>query len=241
MSVPVLAIPEFKVKLFSLPKPVKARPYLVGEEKILLLAQESGDPKDVKAAVKAILTACTFGQVNIGKLPSFDVEWLYLSLRAKSVNNIVTLKYRCRNVPEGTEKECGASVDVEVNLDKLEMKTHPEHTNKIWLNEDVGIILNYPTKEILDEIESVKGVFGTALLARCMESIFTKAGEVTEVKDADPAEIEKFINSLSIAQFKKVQQFFDTMPHLDFEVDFKCAKCKYEQKVLLQGLMDFFV
>ena len=241
MSVPVLAIPEFKVKLFSLPKPVRTRPYLVGEEKIMLLAQESGDPKDIKAAVKTILEACTFGQVNIGKLPSFDFEWLYLQLRAKSVNNIVTLKYRCRNIPEGSEKECGASVDVEVNLDKLELKTSPDHSNKIWLNEDVGIILNYPTKEILDEVESVKGVFGTNLLVRCLDSIFTKSGDVTEAKDADPAEIEKFINSISIAQFKKIQHFFDTMPHLDFEVDFKCSKCQYAQKVMLQGLMDFFV
>ncbi len=247
MSLPVLIVPEYKVKLYSLPKAITVRPYLVGEEKILLMAQQGDDPKEVQSAVEQILTRCTLGKVDIKKLPSFDLEYLYLQLRAKSVNNIVVVSYRCRNTVtkkvEGkdVEDECGETVPVEIDLDSIQIKMTEGHTNKIWLNDEVGVVLSWPTKEVLDKVRAQGGVFGIDLLQQCLVTIFTKTGETHEVQDVDPVEVEKFIGSLNVAQFAKIQNFFDTMPKLVQEVQFKCPKCKYEQKILLSGLMDFFV
>jgi T4 bacteriophage base plate protein len=239
MSLPVLAIPEYDIKLYSIPKPVSVRPYLVGEEKILMLAQAGEDPKEIQKAVEQILRTCTFGKVNIGKLPSFDLEYLYLQLRAKSVNNIVELRYRCRNDVEG--KECGQGVPIAVDLNTIDITEIEGHTNKIWLNEDIGIQLRWPTKSILDTLKANNGVFEVDLVIKCLETIFTKDGTVYEMADAEPAEIQKFVDEMSIPQFAKIQHFFDTMPRILKEVPFKCPKCGYEQNIVLSGLMDFFV
>jgi len=241
MSIPTLTIPEYTVKLYSLPKPVKIRPYLVGEEKILMLAQQGEDPKEIRNAVEQILRICTFEKVDISKLPSFDLEYLYLQLRAKSVNNIVQVNYRCRNRPVDGEAECGNVVPVNIDLNTIAFKTVPEHTNKIWLNDQVGVTLAYPSKEIIEHVQAQNGVFGIDLLVGCLRTIFTKAGEVHEVSEADPAEIEKFIASLSVSQFAKVQTFFDTMPTLTHSVAFECKKCGFKQDLVVSGLMDFFV
>jgi hypothetical protein len=246
MSIPTLAIPEYTVKLFSLPKPTKFRPYLVGEEKILLMAQAGEDEKEIKAAVMQVLRTCTFDVVNIDKLPTFDLEYLYLQLRSKSVNNIVSVNYRCRNsVPVTTTpsgfKVCDTLVPVQVDLDTIQLEVSPDHTNKVWLNDKVGITLRYPTKEVVESVQSENGVFGIDLLTRCLETIFTKSGEVHEVAETDTKELEKFVSSISVSQFQKIQQFFDTMPKLTYNTEFKCPVCKYEQKLVITGLMDFFV
>ncbi len=243
MSIPTLSVPEYDVKLYSLKQPVKFRPYLVGEEKLLLMAQQSEDPKEIRDTVKRVLSTCTFNKVNIDKLPSFDLEYLYLMLRAKSVNNIVTVNYLCRNevTKNNTAQECGTAVPVSLNLDLIQLTQDPEHTNTIWLNETVGVTLGYPSRDRLQDITSDNGVFGVDLLKACIETIFTKDGTVYEIDNIDAKELQIFIESLSLPQFQLVQKFFDTMPKLTYDIDFKCPTCLYEQKIHLSGLMDFFV
>jgi hypothetical protein len=247
MSLPSLVIPTYEVKLLTVSKPVTFRPYLVKEEKILLIAQQSEDPKEVERAVKQIATNCTDGTVNVDKLASFDLEYLYLQLRAKSVNNVLDIQYECKNKrpetlpPDLVHKDglCHALVPITIKLDEIQVVVPEGHTNTIMLDDKIGVTLKYPTADSY-AILSREGADVFDLLGSCLETVFTASGEVHEIAESSPAELQAFVESLTVPQVDKIKRFFETMPSLSHTFTFACSKCGYTEEITLRGLQDFF-
>lgn len=247
MNLPVLCVPEDTIQLVSQSEPVRIRPYLVGEEKLLLIAQQTDEEAEIKKAVKQVITRCTFGLINVETLPSFDIEWLFLQLRSRSVSNMIETNFRCQNkVPkagvleqgippsEAVMEVCNTLVPVNIDINDIKMVTPAGHTNKVWLNETIGVTLKYPTADIPESQDS------TETLISYLDTVFTADGEVSEVSEQTPEEVKAWVDTLSLAHVAKIRRFFDTMPRLSYTFDFKCPKCKYEEAIVLQGILDFF-
>jgi len=251
MSLPQIVTPEYTLQLNSIKEPVRYRPYLVREEKIFLTAKESGDPKDIETSIRQVLKNCTFGEIDIDALPSFDMEYLFLQLRGKSVNNVVTVKYQCRNkvrtederTDENDKGRCGALNPISVPLDDIKVVVPDEHTNIIPINDDITIEFQYPTIAVMHQVLIGKKdtvAFTTEVLGLCIKSIVEKDGTVHEARDSTPAELQEFIDTLSIQQIERVQAFFNTMPTVTYDTTFVCDKCGYTEPLRFEGLQDFF-
>jgi len=241
---PKIDVPVYETKLISNGKTIKYRPFLVKEQKIFLMASQSEDVKDMINAIKQVLKNCVLNDdVDIDSLPVFDLEYLFLQLRARSVNEVVNLKYTCNNPVKddaGNEKPCGGSVSVDVNILEIEPTKNPEHDNKISLSENLGICMKYPTFEILEKLNSKEDVDFLSVIASCIDYIYDKEN-VYYAKDADPAELNEFIESMQQADVEKIQTFFETMPKITKDFDFKCKKCGYEEHIEIEGMQSFFV
>jgi hypothetical protein len=220
----------------------------VREEKIFLTAKESGDPKDIESAIRQVLKNCTFGDIDVDALPSFDLEYLFLQLRGKSVNNIVEIKYQCQNMlrtgDERTDEDdtgrCGA---ISVPLDDIVITVPDAHTNIIKVNDDITIEFQYPTTHMLQQVMSGKKetvASSTEVLIACIKSIVEKDGTVHESRDSTPAELQEFVDSLTLQQLERVQAFFNTMPTITYDATFNCATCGYTEPLRFEGLQDFF-
>ena len=236
MALPKLTTPTYELEVPSTDEKVKYRPFLVREEKILLIALESGEPEDIINAVKDIVTECTFGKVDLGKLPMFDVEYIFLNIRAKSVGEISTLKLLC---PDDRE----TYVNVDVDLSKIMVQVDKGHNPKIELTEEMGMIMGYPNIDSMTGtgITEINATNMLDVISSCILQIYDKKGEeVYETKDQTKKEISEFIESLNTQQFQKVQQFFDTMPKLKHAVELENPKTGVKSQVVLQGLNDFF-
>jgi hypothetical protein len=234
MALPQIVTPEYTLKLFSLAKPITFRPYLVKEEKLLLMAQQGGTPTEVESAVRQIVRNCTNGTVNVDTLPPFDLEYMFLQLRGKSVNNLIESQYECQNLVEG--KRCGTFVPININIDDIKLVVPEGHTNRVMLSDELGVILKYPT---------VSGITDTnadivSILAGCLSQIFKTSGEVWEVSEESTEDVQNFIETLTVSQVDKFRPFFETMPKLSHTFTFKCSKCGYTEDITLHGLMDFF-
>ena len=236
MALPVLTIPTYELEVPSTDEKIKYRPFLVKEEKILLIALESGENEEIVQAVKTIVDECTFNKLNLGKMPIFDVEYIFLQIRAKSVGETSDLKLLCPDDGETYAK-------VEVDLTEVLVQVDEGHTNKIELTDEMGIIMQYPN------IDSMVGVGITDInasnmldiISTCIEQIYDKGGEeVYDSKDSTKKELVEFIEQLNTKQFAEVQKFFDTMPKLKHTVTVKNPKTKKESEVTLTGLNDFF-
>jgi hypothetical protein len=233
MSLPTLVVPTFPVKLFSQPKPISVRPYLVKEEKLLMIAQQGEDPDEIENAVRQIIKNCTFEKIDSAILPSFDLEYLFLQLRAKSVNNVINLKFRCQH--QVAEKPCGNIVEIAIDINDIKLTVPEGHTNRIMLNEEMGVVLKYPTDKAL-----TTGTDIAVALPQVLSQVFTTKGDVYEIADSTPQEIATFVESLTIVQVDKLREFFVTMPRLEHTFKFACTKCGYTDDLTLRGLQDFF-
>jgi len=236
MALPKLITPTFELEIPSTDEKVKYRPFLVKEEKILLMAMESGENKNIVQAVKDIVTECTFGKLNLGSMPMFDVEYLFLNIRSKSVGEISKLNLLCPD-----DKKTYAAV--EVDLSKVQVQVEDDHTNKIELSDDMGMIMTYPTIDSFSEsgIQTITAANMLDVISGSVLQIYEEKGEkVYEAKDQTKKELIEFIESMNTTQFKKIQQFFDTMPKLKHTVTVKNPKTKKESKITLMGLNDFF-
>ena len=236
MALPKLNTPTYELEVPSTDEKVKYRPFLVKEEKILLMAMESGENKDIVQAVKDIVSECTFGKLNLGTLPMFDVEYIFLNIRAKSVGEISKLNILCPD-----DKKTYANV--EVDLSEVKVQVGDDHTNKIELSDDMGMIMTYPNIDSL----SASGVTDITadnmldVIGACILQIYDKKGEeVFETKDQTKKEVSEFVESLNTKQFADVQKFFDTMPKLKHTIEVENPKTKVKSKIVLQGLNDFF-
>jgi len=236
MALPKLTTPTYELEIPSTDEKIKYRPFLVKEEKILLMAMESENNKDIIQAVKEIVSTCTFDKLNLGTLPMFDVEYIFLNIRSKSVGEISTINLLCPD-----DKKTYAAVDVD--LSKVEVQVGDNHTNKIELSDDMGMIMTYPTIDSFSEsgIQTITASNMLDVISSCVLQIYEEKGEkVYESKDQTKKELTEFIESMNTKQFKKVQKFFDTMPKLKHEVTVKNPKTKKESKITLSGLNDFF-
>jgi len=236
MALPKLNTLTYELEVPSTDEKIKYRPFLVREEKILLIAMESKDNVQIIQAVKDIVTSCTFEKLNVSTMPMFDMEYIFLNIRAKSVGETSKLKILC---PDDGK----TYAQVEIDLTKVEVQVTDDHTNKIELTDDTGIIMTYPTIDSFLEsgIETINANNMLDVIGNCILQIYEEKGEkVYESKDQTKKELTEFIESMNSAQFKKLQLFFDTMPKLKHTVTIKNPKTKKESKVTLSGLNDFF-
>jgi len=236
MALPVLTTPTYELVVPSTDRKLKYRPFLVKEEKILLMAMESGENNQIIQAVKEIVSECTFNQIDLGNSPMFDIEYIFLQIRGKSVGEISNLKLLCKDDGE-------TYADVKIDLNDIQVSVDEEHTNKIELTDEMGMIMTYPTIDsfMTTGITKIDSSNMLEVIATCILQIYDKKGEeVFEAKDQTVKELNDFIEQLSSTQFKDIQKFFDTMPKLQHVVTVKNPKTKVENQVLLSGLNDFF-
>ena len=236
MALPKLTTPTYELEIPSTDEKIKYRPFLVKEEKILMMAMESKKNTDIVQAVKDIVSECTFNKVNIDTIPMFDVEYIFLNIRAKSVGEVSKLKLLC---PDDGK----TYADCEVNLSEVEVQVGDDHTNKIELDNGMGMIMKYPSIDSFKEtgITTINASNMLDVISACILQIYEEEGKKTyDPKDQTKKELTEFIEQLNTAQFKEVQKFFDTMPKLKHEIKIKNPKTKKESKVTLTGLNDFF-
>ena len=238
MALPRIDVPTYELVIPSTDEKIKFRPFLVKEEKVLLIAMESGRSEDMLQSVKDIVNECTFQKLKLGEMPMFDVEYLFLNIRAKSVGEVSKLKVLCQDDME-------TYATVEINLNEVNVQVDGElHSNKIELTDEMGVIMKYPTIDSFttNGIQNITAANMIDVIASCVEQIYDKKGEeVYDSKDSTQAEIIDFVEQLNTTQFQEVQAFFDTMPRLQHTMTVKNPKTKVESEVTLTGLNDFFV
>ena len=236
MALPQVNTPTYELEVPSTGDKLKYRPFLVKEEKILMIAMEENKQSGILEATKEIVKSCTFGKFDTLKSPIFDVEYIFLNIRAKSVGEVSTVRLRCLDDNE-------TYVPTDIDLTKVEVEMNKDHTNKIELSEEMGMIMTYPTLDSFNEYEgtAVNASNMIDIIASCVTQIYDKGGEeIFEAKDSTKQELIDFIEQLNAKQFQDVQAFFDTMPKLTHTVKIKNPKTKKESEITLTGLNDFF-
>ena len=236
MALPIVETPRYELTLPSQETKVQYRPFLVKEEKMLYIALESGDEKEMQTATKEILKSVTFDKLNVEELPTFDIEYIFLQVRAKSVGEIAKFKIICPD-----DKETYG--DVEVDLSKVEVQVDDAHTNNIVLDEKrkLGVVMKYPNMKVLysQEFKSLKYEDIISLIIGCVEYIYE--GEKNyPVSESTREELKDFFESLPQEQFGKIRKFFESMPRLRHETKVKNPKTGVESKITFSGLQDFF-
>ena len=236
MALPKLDVPIYELVVPSTDEKIKFRPFLIKEEKVLLMAMESGENKDIIQAVKTIVSECTFNKLKLGTMPMFDVEYIFLQIRSKSVGEVSKLKVLCKDDGE-------TYANVEVDLNEVQVQVDDGHTNKIELSDEMGIIMNYPTIDSFSEagVAEINAENMLDVIVSCIGQIYDKKGEdVYDSKDSTKKELVEFVEQLNTQQFADVQKFYDTMPKLKHTITVKNPKTEKENTVTLIGLGDFF-
>jgi hypothetical protein len=233
MSLPKIQYPIFELTLPSSKETVKYRPFTVKEEKLLLISQESEDQKERIRAMRQIVNNCCFDlSQDIGLLPSFDLEYCFLKIRSKSVGNIVELKYR-----DLTDNKI---YNFEVDLDELEVTFSDDHNSTIKINDTLGIVMKYPTVELLNsiktDIEDPETVF--EVIKKCVATIYDE-DNTYDTKDYTDKEIAEFVESIPAKAFEDITKFFETIPVLKHELHYKDSEGT-DKTITLQGIDDFF-
>lgn len=231
MSLPKLNTITFELTLPSNGQVVKFRPFLVKEHKVLLAMSEA-DNSEVARIVSELVDVCTFNKLDVKSLPHFDIEYIFLQLRAKSISETVEVIVNC---------ECGNKIETTFNIDKVTIEKEPSHTNKIMLTQDYGIVMNYPHfSEVVDVFASNDTSKVIALIIKSVNGIFDSEN-FWAAKDHTKEELEEFIMSLTKEQFDKIENFFVTSPKIVQIIETDCPKCNKHNVSRLEGLSNFFV
>jgi len=236
MTLPKITTPTYELELPSSDEKVKFRPFLVKEEKILLIAMENDKSEEMLSAIKQIIKNCTFDKIDVEKIPLFDLEYIFLQLRAKSIGEISKFRILCPD-----DKKTYANV--EIDLTKVVVEVEEGHNNKIIIDEkkQLGLVLSYPSVALFNSINlistDVKSVFD--LIVQCVDHIF-EGEKIYPAKDMKAEEITQFLDELPQKSFEKIRKFFETMPRIKHEVEIENPKTKVKSKIVLQGLQDFF-
>ena len=237
MSLPKINTPEYSLVVPSTDEEITYRPFLVKEEKVLLVAQETGGEKSIYQAIKNLIKNCCFGKVDVDKLPMFDIEYIFLQIRAKSVGEITTLEITCPD-DEVTK------VKVEVDLTSIKVEMDEKHSPRIELTENIGLLMQYPTLASIlamgveeDKVTSIDKMF--SMMQDCMYQIWQDE-ETFDAMDYSNKEKKDFLESLNHEQFERIQTFFDTMPTVKHIVEVTNPKTKVKSTVTLEGMNSFF-
>tara|TARA_B100001778_G_C18586746_1_gene630235 strand:- start:77 stop:793 length:717 start_codon:yes stop_codon:yes gene_type:complete len=237
MPLPKIATPTYELELPSNGQSIKYRPFLVKEEKLLVLALESEDSKQITSAIKAVISDCILTKdVKIDNLPTFDIEFLFLNIRGKSVGEVVDVNIICPD-DEVTE------VKVKINLDAIKVVTDEAHTKTVKIDDEYFMDMRYPS---LDQFIKNNFEFDNPdmdqsfeVIGRCIEKVYN-SDEVWSTDDESPEEVKNFLEQLNSTQFKEIEKFFSTMPKLSHTIDVKNPNTKKKSKVTLEGLSSFF-
>ena len=238
MPLPKIATPTYELELPSTGETIQYRPFLVKEEKVLVIALESEDTKQITTAIKTVIKNCikTKG-IKVDTLPTFDIEYLFLNIRGKSVGEEIEVNIIC---PDDGETE----VPVTIDIDTIQIQKNDEHTNKIKLDDDIMMVMKYPSLDqfIKNNFDfNDKNVMDQSfdLIASCIESICTEE-DVWATADCTKKEVNEFLESMNSSQFKGVEKFFETMPKLSHTISVTNPNTKVKSDVVLEGLASFF-
>ena len=240
MPLPKIATPSYELELPSTGKTIQYRPFLVKEEKLLVIALESQDTKQITNAIKAVIRSCVLTKsVKVENLPTFDIEFLFLNIRGKSVGEDIDVKIIC---PDDEETE----VTINVNLDDIKVQKSEGHSKQIKLDKDLMMELKYPSlnefvKSNFDPNDTDRSAMDQSfdLISTCIDKIYNE-DEVWAASDCTKKEIKDFLESMKSSQFKQIETFFDTMPKLSHSIKVTNPKTKVESDVVLEGLASFF-
>jgi len=239
MPLPKIATPTYELELPSTGESIQYRPFLVKEEKVLVIALESEDNKQITNAIKAVLKNCIITKgIKVEKLPTFDIEYLFLNIRGKSVGEELEVNVICPDDEKTT-------VPVIINLDEIEIQKNENHSNKIKVDSNIMMELKYPS---LDEFIKNNFDFNDKnamdqsfdLIAACIDKVYTE-DEVWATADCTKKEVKEFLESMNSQQFKEIEAFFETMPKLSHTINVTNPNTKVESEVTLEGLASFFV
>ena len=233
MSLPVINTPTYELEVPSTKEKIVYRPFLVKEEKILLMAMEEEKDAQLNRGLKQVVNNCTFEKVDVGKLPLFDLEYIFLRIRAKSVGEVATVSVLMEDDNE-------TYVPVEIDLESIEVQFSEGHTNKISLTDDISIEMGYPTFEFMNfkaEDTEVNQMFD--IIGKSIERVY-EGETVYERADFSKKDLKVFLESLTTEQFKKVQEFFESMPRLKHTLEIENPNTKKKNTVTLEGLQAFF-
>jgi len=237
MALPINTAPVYSVTIPSSKETIKFRPFLVKEEKALLIAQHSEDQVVMVDTLKDIIKSCTMDKVDPDSLATFDLEYLFTQIRAKSVGENVELLFPC-DVCEDEK----ARVKITFDLTKINVDFPEGHTKNIQLFENVGVIMKYPSINVIKQLETldmsnVDSVFN--VISASIETIYNDT-EMFHAKETSKKDIMEFLENLTSQQFAKIQNFFETMPRLSQKVQYKCPMCSRDHNKVLEGLDSFF-
>ena len=242
MALPKLDLPSYELELPLSKKKVKYRPFLVKEQRNLLMAVESGETNTIQQSVKDILYNCTLTEgVDIEKLPIVDVEYYFINLRARSVGEVVDARYRCNNEVDG--KPCNNVMEEKINLLELKVQFPEEVSDEIKLNEHLFIKMKYPEFGIVKDSLNYDSVVDVTfnMIANSIEYIYDNIDETFYyAREAQPGEMLEFVESMNQEQFSRVEKFFNNMPQLKKTVDMICSKCGFHHTIEVEGLENFF-
>jgi hypothetical protein len=240
---PKLDVPIYETKLISNDQVVRFRPFLVKEQKLFLMAAESEEPKDTINAIKQVLRNCILDDIDVDSMATFDIEYLFLQLRARSIGEVVNLRFNCNNnvTEKGEEKKCGNLVKIDINVLEINPTKDQEHTNKIQITDKVGVVLKYPTFNSIDsnEIDSQDMQQVLNVIVSCIDYVYDDE-QVYYAKDTKKEELIEFIENMKQGDLEKLSSFFTTLPKLKKDVQFHCDKCGYEEDIILEGVQSFF-
>jgi len=229
MALPKIKHPTYKITIPSNEKEVNFRPFTVQEEKLLLMAKNSEKTEDIINTVKQVIQNCIIEPIEIEKLAIFDIEYIFIKLRSKSVGEIVELDY--------TDPEDGENIKFKINLDDIEIKKHEGHSNKFSLFENIGVVMRYPTLEEIKTVEDNgkdEAVF--TMLIKCIDQIYD---EETVYSDYSEKELNEFVNTLPMESMSSIQKFFETMPSVEHTVKLRNKKGETKE-IVLKGINSFF-
>ena len=240
MPLPKIATPSYELELPSTGKTILYRPFLVKEDKLLVIALESEDIKQITNAIKAVIRACILTKgIKVDTLPTFDIEYLFLNIRGKSVGEDISVNLTC---PDDNKTQ----VTVNINLDDIKVKKSEDHSNKIQLDKNLMMELKYPSlneyiKNNFDPNDTSRNPMEQSfdLVGSCIDKIYTE-DEVLAASDCTKKEITDFLDSMNSNQFKEVENFFESMPKLSHNVKVMNPNTKVESDIVLEGLASFF-
>ena len=236
MSLPKINTPEYRLVVPSTDEEIRYRPFLVKEEKLLLIAQETGTDKATYEAIRNIITSCCLDPVDIDKLPLFDMEYIFLNVRAKSVGESVKLKVKC---PDDEETE----VEVEVDLTNINVEMSDDHDARIQLTDNIGVLMSYPNFSTVSKAQKVVEGKETEqlfeMIADCMFQVW-EGEETYDAMDYSLKDKMAFLESLNHEQFEKIQTFFETMPTVKQDIEVTNPKTNVTSTLTLQGMNSFF-
>jgi len=233
MALPKLATAKYELTLPSTGQKVEFRPFLVKEEKMLMLAQQEGTDVSLIRAIQDIVDVCTFNKLDSKKLPTFDLEYVFLQLRCKSIGETANISVTC---PDDMETK----VSVDVNLSEVKCKKEENHTNDIKISDSIGVIFDYPKMSNIIKLDMKNDAAATfGIIKSCINQIYDTENVYTK-NDMEEKELDEFIESMSHDQFLKIQEFFNTMPKVKHKITVKNPKTEVESDLVLEGIQDFF-
>jgi len=245
MALPKIDLPTYEFELPSTGKMLKFRPFLVKEQKILLMALEAGKEIDIISAIKQIIKNCVIeDDFSVDDLAPFDLEYFFINLRARSIGEKIALSFKCKNIVE--EKECNNLMEFEHDILSAKIEKPPDHDKTIFFSKNVGVVMKYPSIQLAQDIainsknknrNTIDEAFD--LIVQCVDYFFDK-DNIFYVKEMNKKDVVEYLENIPKQSFDKIEKFFETAPKIVSFIEHKCKKCGFEHRIPMEGLVSFF-